>query len=73
VGHLCPLIEAGEDIEWRELVPSEQYTRIVAAMEQGGDTAVGSLKNLLGTEVSYNAIRLARAVYRRELEEKRST
>ncbi len=65
VDHLSALIEAGENLEWERLIPGEQYATIVAAIEQVGDATIAPLEALLGTEVSPNAIRIARVVYRR--------
>jgi hypothetical protein len=63
--HLSEAIEAGEDVTWERIVSRQQYERIVAAFEQVGERRIRQVKKLLGGQFSYDAIRVARAVYRR--------
>ncbi len=61
VGHLERLIQAGEDLDLRPLMPPPaRFEKIRAAFEESGDTLLSPVKALLGYDYSYDEIRLAR-------------
>lgn len=66
LAQLSSLIEAGEEVAWEALLPPEQYSRIAAAFEQVGEPGLRAVKDLLGDDVSYGAIRFVQAVLQRE-------
>ena len=63
--HLGELIELGENIDIKPLIPEGHYQNIVDAIEQVGDEALRPIKDLLGDDYSFDEIRLVRAVWRK--------
>ena len=64
VGHLCEMLSAGETIDLDRLIPAERLRLIAEAFERLGDTPLSPVKDALGDAVSYDDLRLARAVFR---------
>lgn len=63
-GHLCTLLEAGEDIAIDRLVPADRYAAIAAAFSQADTSALKPVKELLGDAFTYDEIRLVQAAER---------
>ncbi|MGZ3714367.1 MAG: helix-turn-helix domain-containing protein, partial [Ktedonobacterales bacterium] len=63
-GHLCTLLEAGEDITIDRLVPPDRYSIIAAALAQADTTALKPIKEVLGDAYTYDEIRLVQATER---------
>ena len=63
-GHLCTLLEAGEDIAIDRLVPPDRYSIIAAALAQTDTTALKPIKEALGDAYTYDEIRLVQAAER---------
>ena len=63
--HLGELIELGENIDIKPLIPEGHYQNIVDAIEQIGDEALRPLKDFLGDDYSFDEIRLVRAMLRK--------
>jgi ATP-dependent DNA helicase RecQ len=70
-GHLCTLLEAGEDIAIDRLVPADRYSTIAAALAQADTSALKPIKEALGDAYTYDEIRLVQAAERGHLHRKK--
>ncbi len=62
--HLVELIEAGESIDVKALLPPGHFETIVDALQQLGSELLKPVKEFLGDEYFYEEIRLVRALLR---------
>src|SRR6266536_3277642 len=62
--HLAELIEAGESIDVKALIPPGHFETIVDALQQLGSELLKPVKEFLGDEYFYEEIRLVRALLR---------
>ena len=69
VGHLCQLIEVGEEVDISSFVDAERQMKIFTALKEVGNSMLTPVKERLGNEYSYEEIRLVRAVMRRSPDE----
>lgn len=64
--HLATLLEAGEAVELRDLVPPERQAAIQQAIQQASSDSLRAIRDRLGESYDYLEIRLVRAAWRRE-------
>jgi len=62
--HLAELIEAGEIIDVKALIPPGHFETIADALQQLGGETLKPVKEFLGDEYFYEEIRLVRALLR---------
>jgi ATP-dependent DNA helicase RecQ len=64
IGHLCQVIEEGEEVDISRLVSTEHQMTIYNALKESGETMLRPIKDLLGDDYSFEEIRFVKAVMR---------
>ncbi len=58
IGHLAQAMEHGHKIDWRKFCTDAQARRIAAALPEWDGTALGTLREKAGSDISFGAIRM---------------
>ncbi|HLP89818.1 MAG TPA: DNA helicase RecQ [Nostocaceae cyanobacterium] len=66
VRHLSDLIEKDQPIDINKLVPVERQKKILQVLNTLGDIALTPIKEYLGTDYTFDEIRLVRGIWRKE-------